>query len=285
MEHVMPIRTRFLVSSALAAALALSLPAHAANLAEGSVQRGDSSWKVVDAFAYPDGEEIEVVFSDKPFDRAEMAADGKIDTFDSMRHEGNTLTLNFDADGPTMCVDFMSRSDGGSVGGSSCNSDYEPTIKVSSRTADRVAGSMQWGEAEGEHIHLTFDVPIQGAATGGTVPRPGKPLPADGGAPGKAMLAHFAAVTAGDWNKLKSISHPDRREMMEASEKAGEHMQMFEFLQKFAPKKIRITGGMLDGDQAQVDYSAEEAGSPIKGTADLVQFEGRWYFVGSTTKD
>jgi hypothetical protein len=281
----MSIRALYMVSSALAAALALSLPAYAANLAEGSVQRDESGWKVIDAFAYPDGDEIEVVFSDKLFDRAEMAADGKIDTFDSMRHEGNTMTLNFDADGPTMCVDFMSRGDGGSTGGSSCNSDYEPTIKVSSRTADRIAGSMQWGEADGEHIHLAFDVPIQGATTSGAVPRPGKPLPADGGAPGKAMLAHFAAVTAGDWTRLKSISHPDRREMMEASEKAGEHKQMFEFLQKFAPRKIKVTGGMLDGDQAQVDYSAEETGSPIKGTADLVQFEGSWYFVGSTTHD
>jgi hypothetical protein len=274
-----------LVATALAAALVLSLPLQAADLAQGSVHRGESGWKVADAFAYPDGDEIEVVFSDKVFDRADMSADGKIDTFDSMRHDGNTLTLNFDADGPTMCVDFMTRGDGGSMGGSSCNSAYPPTITITARSADRIAGSMHWGEADEEHIHLSFDVPIQGAATAGAVPRPGTPLPADGGAPGKAMLAHFAAVAAGDWNTLKAISHPDRRDMMEASEKAGEHQQMFEFLQKFVPRNIRITGGMLDGDQAQVDYSAEEAGSPSKGTADLVQFEGRWYFVGSTTKD
>lgn len=274
-----------LILSALVAALGLPRSASAAGPATGSVQRDDSGWQVADAFAYPDGDEIEVVLSDKMFDRAAMASDGKIDTFDSMRHEGNTLTLNFDADGPTMCLDFMSRSANGSSSGSSCNSDYPPTIKITTRTNERIAGSMQWGEAAGEHVHVSFDVPIAGASSGGAVTRPGTALPADGGAPGKATLAHFAAVAAGDWAKLKSLSHPDRREMMEASEKAGEHQEMFEFLQKFVPKKIKISGGMLNHDQAQVDYSAEEAGSPIAGTADLVLFEGKWYFMGSSTRN
>ncbi|MDZ4812538.1 MAG: hypothetical protein SGI99_07990 [Pseudomonadota bacterium] len=281
----MPYRKCQLIHAFIFAILSVSTPLLAKSMAEGSVRLDKANWTVADAFAYPDDEEIEVVFSDKAFDRVEMASDGKFDTFDSMRHDGNTLTLNFDADGPTMCLNVSTRTDEGSYSGSSCNSEYQPTIKVTARTADRIAGSMQWGEKSEQHVHLTFDVPIEGAASGGAVARPGKPLPADGGAPGKAMLAHFAAVTAGDWNKLKALSHPERRDMMEASEKAGEHKQMFDFLQKFVPKKIKVLGGMLNGHQAQVDYAAEEEGRPVKGTADVIEFEGKWYFMGTTTHD
>ncbi len=278
-------RTFGLIFAVITAVLSSSSVVSAKTSAEGNVRLGQADWTVADAFAYPDDDEIEVVFSDKAFNRSEMAADGKIDTFDTLRHDGNTLTLNFDADGPTMCLDFMTRSANGSTGGSSCNSAYQPEIKVTARSADRIAGSMQWGETDGEHVHLSFDVPIEGSATKGAVPRAGKPLPANGGAPGKAVLAHFAAVAAGDWNKLKSMSHPDRREMMEASEKAGQHKEMFGFLQKFSPRKVKITGGMLNGDQAQVDYTGEEEGRPVKGTADVVKFEGSWYFVGNSTQE
>lgn len=43
-----------------------------------------------------------------------MASDGKFDTFDSMRHDVNTLTLNFSADGPTLPLDVSTRTDAGS---------------------------------------------------------------------------------------------------------------------------------------------------------------------------
>lgn len=268
-----------------AASLIAVSPVLAKPPAAGTVRNERANWTVADAIAYPDADEIEIVFTDKAFDRGEMASDGKIDTIDAMRHDGNTLTLNVAADGPTMCVDMSTHSADGTFSGSSCNSAYSPTIKIDARSVDHISGSMHYGEVDGEHIFLSFDLPIEGASSGGKVTRPGTPLPADGGAPGKAMLAHFNAVAAGDWGRLKAISHPERRSMMEASEKAGEHKEMFEFMQKFVPKQIKITGGMVNGDQAQVDYAAQEEGRAVKGSADLVQFAGQWYFMGNTSRD
>jgi hypothetical protein len=263
----------------LAAALMLVNPAPTYADASGSINFRDAQWTVADAVAYPDDEEIEIVFTEAKLDRAEMAQDGKIDTFDIMRSDGRSITINVDADGPTMCIDFST----GNGGGSSCNSDFPPTITLTTRTADRVAGSMQWGETQGEHIHVRFDLPIEGAATGGKVARPGTPLPADGGEPGKAVKAHFAALTKGDWKQMKAISHPERVAMMEASEAEGNHMELFEMLRSFMPKNPKITGGTVDGDNAVVDFTAEEDGKPVTGQAEVVRFEGKWYTAGTST--
>jgi hypothetical protein len=263
----------------LAAALMLASPAPTYADASGSINFRDAKWTVADAVAYPDDEEIEIVFTEAKLDRAEMAQDGKIDTFDIMRSDGRSITINVDADGPTMCIDFST----GNGGGSSCNSDFPPTITLTTRTADRVAGSMQWGETDGEHIHVRFDLPIEGAATGGKVARPGTPLPADGGEPGKAVKAHFAALTKGDWKQMKAISHPERVAMMEASEAEGNHMELFEMLRSFMPKNPKITGGTVDGDNAVVDFTAEEDGKPVTGQAEVVRFEGKWYTTGTST--
>jgi len=256
-------------------------------VAEGSMRLEHADWRVADAMAWQDGEELEIVFSDKPFDRAAMTADGELDVFDFMRHGGNRFAINLDADGPTMCVDMTTQAGDTVWSGSNCNSEFPPAIRITTRSADRVAGSMQW-ESGDARVELRFDLPVEAAAAApaaGTAAAPtGEPLPADGGEPGKAMLAHFAAVHAGDWEKLKGISHPDRREMMQAAEEAGEHAQLFELLRNFAPKDIRITGGSRDGDTAQVTYEATEQGAPVKGIAEIVLFEGSWYFAGSTTE-
>jgi hypothetical protein len=265
-------------------ATALLLAAGAA--ASGSVDYRNAKWTVADAIAYADDEEIEIAFTSVALDRAKMTADGTIDSLDLMRAGGNKITINLDADGPTMCIDFTSRAGDTMSSGSSCDSGMQEAITLTARSAERVAGSMQWGEKDGEHIHLSFDLPIEGGAGGGgQVARAGEPLPADGGEPGKAVLAHFAALASGDWNRLKAGAHPDRRGMMEESEKAGEHLPMFEMLQAFAPKDIRITGGTVDGDNAVIDYDATEDGRAVKGQAEVVRFEGKWYLVGTTTKD
>lgn len=267
----------------LIAALVSCPPLFAADSASGTVRLDQADWRVADVIAYPDGEEIEIVFSDQAFDRAAMAEDGRIDTFDAMRHAGNTLTLNLAADGPTMCLDFMTRSGDTVSSGSSCRSGFPETVRIASRSAERIAGAMQWTEGE-ERIELDFDVAVAAAAAAAEA-EPGQALPTDGGEPGEAVLAHFSAVVAGDWEKLKSISHPDRRAMMEQSEASGDHLELFQMLQAFAPRKVEVTGGTRRGEQAEVDYRGEEDGRAIHGVADVVLFEGRWYFVGSTTRD
>lgn len=257
----------------------------AAPVAEGSVRADQADWTVADAMAWHDGDELEVVFSDVPFDRAAMTGDGELDTFDFMRHDGNLVALNFADDGPTMCVDMTTRAGDTVYSGSKCNSDFPPAVSIGARSDSRIAGTMDWSDG-GERLQLRFDLPIEAAAPAAAAAAEpaGEPLPPDGGEPARAMLAHFAAVRAGDWEALKALSHPDRRSMMQASEEAGEHQQMFQFLQTFAPTDIRVTGGTVSGDDAQVAYEAREQGTPVKGTADMVRLDGTWYFVGSNTE-
>lgn len=269
--------------AAFAFLIAVAAPAPAADTASGSVKLGKADWKVADGIAYQDDDEIEVVFSDQAFDKADFRKDGKVDTFDVMGHEGNTLAINVDADGPTMCLDVSTRTADSQMSGSSCNSAFPPAITISSRTDTRIAGSMDYTGDDGDKVKLAFDLPIEsggGAAGTATAPK-GEALPANGGEPGKAVVAHFAAVNSGDWAKLKSVSHPERRKQMEASEKDGSYEEMFGFLQAMSPKNPKVTGGRLvDPDNAQVDYTADGG---EKGTAEVVRFEGKWYVMGTTS--
>lgn len=154
---------QLLVRIALAAfALAPCTAALAA--ASGTVNLKGAEWTVADGVAMPDGEELEVVLISQAFDRAKALEDGNLNTFDVMRQGGSTVTINVAADGPTMCVDFMSRSGDTMNSGSSCNSDFPPTIKIEKRTPSRIAGSMNWSEEGGDHVKVQFDLPIEEAA-------------------------------------------------------------------------------------------------------------------------
>jgi len=257
---------------------------HADTSVEGSVRLDRSDWTAVDAIAYPDDDGIEVVFSDMAFDREAIAEDGVVNTFDSMRHPGNTLTVNVAADGPTMCLDFMSRSADTMYSGSSCRSEFVDAIEIESRSTDRIVGGVQWGESDAEHIHLQFDVEILGGTSDGKVGMPGDPLPEDGGEPGKAVLRHFELLNSGDWEGLKASAHPEGRSMMEESEASGEHLEMLEMLRAFAPRNIRLTGGSVSGDTANVTFVAEEDGASITGIATVIQFEDQWYYRSSSTE-
>ena len=270
----------------LALAAALAAPAAAAAPASGTLRVDHAAFDVADAVAYPDGETLRIVLASGPLDHAAMLADGGIDVFDLMRQEVDTLTIDVGADGPAMCLHLQSRDGDTQYSGSSCNSEYLEAIRIESRDDSRVAGSMRWGEADGEHVHVAFDLAIQPGTPAATASRlQGTPLPADGGAPGKAMLAHFAALAAGDWAAFKAAAEPDRRAMMEESEKGGEHLQMFEFLRSFAPQKLRISGGTVADDRAEVDFTGESDGSPVKGYAELARIDGRWYYLGMTTEE
>lgn len=153
------LRTRLVL-----AALLLAAPAAALAAASGSVHFRDAKWTVADGVVIVDDDGLEIVLMSKPFDRAKAMEDGELDTFDVMRGDANSITINLEADGPTMCVDFMSRSGDTQMSGSSCNSDFPPTIKIDQRTDTRVAGSMAWGEDGADHIKVQFDLPVGAAA-------------------------------------------------------------------------------------------------------------------------
>jgi hypothetical protein len=277
-------RARVLPSlTLLAPLLALgSLPALADSRAQGSLDLGDSRWTAVDVIAYKSGEDIEVVFSDQSFDREAMAADGRIDAFDILSHRGSTMTLTLSGGEPAMCLHTQSRSEDGMVSGSLCQSEFPAAIAIETPGPDRVAGQMDWQGEDGRFVKLDFEAAVFSETD---LRADAEPLPADGGAPGQAVLAHFAALEAGDYEALKALSHPEARAMMEQSEADGDHLEILEFLREISPRNLVITGGSVFGDHAEVSFEAEDEGRPVRGTADVVLEDGEWYFQGTTIRD
>ncbi len=248
--------------------------AFAAQGGSGTVVLKGERWEVADVIAWRDGDGIEVVFAAQPFDRKAMAKDGRIDTFDFIGLDGPTLTVNIDADGPTMCYDFST----GSGGGSSCNSDYKSAVKITHNADGRVAGKVDWTNGD-TAIKVGFDLPITAK-----LERPGTPLPTNGGDPGKAVLAHFAAMASGDFAKIKAVSHPQRVAMMSPGDEA-EAKEMIEFLRAMTPTDLSVTGGVIDGDTATVDYTGSRDGKAVSGSAELERVDGRWYVTGTNTRE
>lgn len=261
--------------------LAFVTPAAAESLVEGSVKLGHADWAAADVIAFTASEGTQIVFSDQPFDREAITADGRIDDFDIMRHSGNSLTMILGSDGPDMCLHMQTRTADSLISGSSCQSGFPPAIGIDSQSADRVAGGMDWEGDAGEFVKLRFDVAVQSeeALRAGA-----ETLPPDGGEPGAAVRAHFAALAAGDYEGLKVISHPEARAMMEEAEADGDHMEIFDFLREIAPKNVVVTGGIVMGDRAEVMFEAEEDGSPVQGTAEVLRFEEKWYVRGTTIR-
>jgi hypothetical protein len=243
--------------------------------AKGTVALERASFTVADAVAYKTDSGIEVALLSAKFDRLGASKDKRIDSFDILRMMNVTAaTLRIGADGSFNCIDF--KADGG--GGSSCNSDFTPALTLTARTADRVAGRFRL-DAGGQKADVTFDLKVESVAA-----RAGTALPADGGDPGRAVMAHFAAIEKNDFKALIATAPPERRQMMQAAEKSGEAKELFEMMRAMSPRKVKITGGTVDGDSAMVDYDGVEGGKPVKGTADVVRIGGQWYLTGTSNR-
>jgi hypothetical protein len=154
--------------------------AQAATPAQGQVALEKQNWSVADAIAYRHGDEVLVVLSDKAYDRAAFAKDGKLDDFDFIHHTmdtgASTLTLKFDAE---FKLNVMEYSLHGGSGARSGNLGDGWALGKHSATA--IAGTFKYADGA-DKVAVSFDLPIQSDK----LERAGKPLAADGGDPGKA---------------------------------------------------------------------------------------------------
>lgn len=251
-------------------ALALPWPVAAKDAASGHFQAGEQEFTVADAIAWRDGEGLKLVFSDKPFDRAAFADDGELDDFDFLRHEGATLTLSVDpADGSLSGVstqyEGMSRFFTGAG----------ERLTLSRREENSIAGEFSVGDAPG----LSFDLAI----ISGKLERPGEKLPADGGEPGKVLLARIAAIHAGDMDELIANTPPEQAEEMRQAVASGEAEQLLAMAKLFTPTDIKILGGHQDGDMAWIDFTGMESGANVTGVGKLLRTNGRWQVESVST--
>lgn len=260
--------------AAVVAAVVVAAPALWAD-AKGQVHLKHASFTVADAVAYKADDGIEVALLSVPFDRKAAVKDLKIDSFDVLRMSGaSAATLRIDADGSFSCIDSKSPEGGGS----SCNSDYGKALTLTTRTADRVAGAFRL-KADGESADVTFDLKIESV-----VARAGTALPPDGGDPGRAVMAQFAAIEKNDFSALKATASPEQRQMMEEAEKAGEAKDLFTMMRSMSPRKVRVVGGTVDGDEATVDFEGVADGKAAKGFATVTRIDGKWYVTGTSTR-
>jgi hypothetical protein len=223
--------------SALSLALAaLAGNALAADGGSGEISLRKSAWTVADTVAFMEDGELRVAVSDEAFDRDAMRKDGKLNVFDVLRHSGQTVTLSIGAKGPSGCYDFYVRAGDTQYSGSSCDGELDQAFSGLGNDGKRARGAVDWRKGD-EKIVVSWDVPIlslgdaganggnAGANGGNAGAAPaGTALPADGGEPGKAVLAHFSALQKGDWKAFKALAHPERQALMTESEKAGEHL-------------------------------------------------------------
>ena len=268
----------------LSALLAVSAgPAFAKSGASGTITIDGKSWPVADAVATLNGENLEVVFGQKTFDRASWAEDGEFGTFDLWEFKDNeardaqSLTIDIDEEDGSYAGHSIKT---GSGGGGGFNSDYDNSVSLSARDAQHVAGTIK---LTGDDLaaDVSFDLPI---IKFGPLARAGTPLPAGGGDPGKALKAMIDATHAGKLDEMIALSHPERRRGIEEAKAAGEADEMLKMAQAFTPKISKITGGTVDGDTAWVEFDGQEDGSAVKGTATLTRAEGKWFVKGISTK-
>lgn len=270
----MNLTIRLLGAIALSCAAPLALAS-----ADGQVTFGGATWEVKDGIAYRDGDTLEVTLTDIPFDTAEIAKDGKINSFDALRHaarrNAGIVTLRIGPDGGLQGVDFFRDNQSLSTSGTL---DEGFSLDKSANAQARGAYRHQW---EKQSLDVRFDLAIQS----GELPRPGKPLPADGGAPGKAFLAQIKATHAGDLKTMMKQTHPDRRARVQAMLDGGEGKQMLAMAQAMTPKKVTLKGGRIDGDHALVDFETREDGQTVKGTAELSRVQGVWYLDSISSRN
>jgi hypothetical protein len=107
------------------------------------------------------------------------------------------------------------------------------------------------GTAYSVDVKFAADIPAVAAGT---------PLPAGGGAPGKAFAALVLAATNKNWPGIKAACGPTALKMFDndydtPAEKAKSADDMLNAW--IARKKMKITGGQLQGDTAILDVEGE----------------------------
>ncbi len=100
----------------------------------------------------------------------------------------------------------------------------------------------------------------------------GKPLPADGGEPGKAYRAYLSVLKAGDVAKIRAYLSAERSKQMTNEELK----KMLPVIQAMMATDVKIAAGAVDGDHATLNVTGKDNGAPSTGTVDMAREGGAW---------
>ena len=204
---------------------------------------------------------------------AKMHADAMAQYYDRRRAVDRRIN---DSDTPVVYFEF--KPDGSYRGysfyfasGNGCgycggNMGIASTTKLAN---GRLAGSLKGTDTDRD-FDLTLDVPI----------RPddhGAPLPADGGAPGKAYLAYHDALVKRDAKALRATMSDELRETLAGATKEGKASGYLNYLAKEHPSKsVQIGKGWSNGKTAVLLIDGESSVLKLTGEVLLLNQGGTW---------
>ena len=201
---------------------------------------------------------VELLLSDVPVDATEVqvALDPHLIAInlDALRGR-NYVLLWVDADGTVTMNATFSRTMTQMLNDTNDGLKAELTANTPSRIEGHVFSQKPVKTMSG----TTYSVDLRFAAE---VPAhiAGRPLPAGGGDPGKALTALLSAVAKKNWPDIRAASSPAALKMFESSYNtpAENAETAADLLRGWLPaKKLKVAGGQLRGDVAILDVEGE----------------------------
>lgn len=253
----------------------------------GTVYHDGQATALAHAYAYrtpdpfdKDKQITRIVFTDRAIDAAAVRdAGNRDDAIDEQLHGATRVDLNLEADGSVQNVNTRI---GDRIGTQSGSGWYTLTLK---RNDDkRVEGSFHSNDESekksGRYYDLTFALDLPAA------PDLGAPLPADGGAQGKAYLAHLAALRKGDIDALAATMTKARAGQLLAHRNDPDFKMMFEFIQGQALREPKYVKGNSKGDRATLEYRGKDGdGNEVKSTVSMLREGGAWKLEKESTSN
>jgi|SRR5690348_1422297 len=133
----------------------------------------------------------------------------------------------------------------------------------------RLAGSLKSSDAS-----ISFDVVLNVPISSDDH---GTPLPADGGAPGKAYFGYRAALVKRDIKALPPFLSDELRQTLSEAVKEGKGPAYMNYLAKEHPSKsVQITKGFSKDNRAVLLISGESPTSKLTGEVQLLNQGGGW---------
>lgn len=133
----------------------------------------------------------------------------------------------------------------------------------------RLRGQLKGTDTD-RNFDVTLDLPIASDDHGA-------PLPADGGAPGKAYRDYHEALVKSDVKALRLVLPDEQRENLDGAVKSGKTNSYLKFLTKEHPtQSVKIAKGWSNGKRAVILFDGESSVLKLTGEAVLVNEGGTW---------
>jgi hypothetical protein len=225
----------------------------AAQTVTGSITINGKKTTLDHVTAIRKGGNVKVILSDHAITPAQLGDDFAMHDMKDLSGVDVEITPDGQIPSGTFYSPLLTRV-GGSFSAAGMHK-WEGTIK-----GDTIEGKLSTGKGEffdnSYEYTATFKAPIaSGKAAAAPAPvLKGKPLPADGGEPGKAYRAYIVILKAGSPAKIKASISAERAKQMSDDELK----KMLPVIQAMMPDDIKIGSGAVDGDHATLNVTGKE---------------------------